>query len=201
MATACYASSGPLAIHWQAVTDARRGLPWAGFLAAVRALPAGQLWRHNQAGDLQRPDTTAGRRRLAELVVANAGRRGFTYSHWRLTAAVALAFRQATAQGFTVNASTESMAAADRAVDLGVRAVTVLPSDHPADRWRLTTPAGRPVVVCPQQRMPDRVTCGTCRLCHGRPSDVVVAFLAHGSRRAAADRIVRAAAGPAGGAA
>lgn len=48
----CYAESGPLALHWREVNNGTRGDTWPEFCAKVEALPAGQLWRHNQAGDL-----------------------------------------------------------------------------------------------------------------------------------------------------
>ena len=48
----CYAESGPLGLHWMAVTRAKRGTNWGEFLDAVRGIAAGSLWRHNQAGDL-----------------------------------------------------------------------------------------------------------------------------------------------------
>src|SRR5262245_37486486 len=63
----CYAGAGgPLAIIWNVVSRATerrphvslprggtlRTLAWATFCAAIRAMPLGTLWRHNQAGDL-----------------------------------------------------------------------------------------------------------------------------------------------------
>ena len=47
----CYAGSGPLSLHWDKVgTD--RGVSLESFCDTIRALPKGQVWRHNQAGDL-----------------------------------------------------------------------------------------------------------------------------------------------------
>ena len=48
----CYASGGPLAIHWRKVTEGLAGMPWKAFTAAIAQLPLGILWRHNEAGDL-----------------------------------------------------------------------------------------------------------------------------------------------------
>jgi hypothetical protein len=48
----CYADSGPLALHWAKVTAGDRGMQWSEFCDVIAALPAGQLWRMNQAGDL-----------------------------------------------------------------------------------------------------------------------------------------------------
>lgn len=189
----CYASSGPLAIHWAAVSDGRRGGTWSEFLEAVRDLPRGQLWRHNQAGDLWKPHTLIGQTALAALVAANRGRRGFTYSHHPLTLKVAAAFKTATANGFTVNASTESMAAADSAVRQGLRAVVVVPSTESRTRWQ--SPGGNPVVLCPAQRKGPQfagMNCATCRLCQARPQNVIIAFQAHGTNKRKIDQLITA---------
>src|SRR6187431_3010559 len=46
----CYAESHWLGKHWEKVTE--KGLDWSAFCLQIAALPEGQLWRHNQAGDL-----------------------------------------------------------------------------------------------------------------------------------------------------
>ena len=48
----CYGDGGPVALHWRAVSERRRGVPLGDFVAQVRQLPKYQLWRHNQVGDL-----------------------------------------------------------------------------------------------------------------------------------------------------
>lgn len=173
----CYAESGPLAIHWAAVTAGTRGTLWGEFLVRVAALPVGQIWRHNQAGDLYKPATKLGRLMLDALVEANRGRRGFTYSHHKRTPAVVQAFRAATANGFTVNASCHSEGEADAAMADGLRAAFVVPAGESRVSW--TTAGGNRAVVCPAQRI-DGITCETCQLCQRRPSHIAVAFKAHG---------------------
>ncbi len=64
----CYAGFGKLGGHWKGVGD--RGLPWPEFLQRVRALPAGQAWRHNVAGDL------AGAGAAVDYAALRAARRG-----------------------------------------------------------------------------------------------------------------------------
>ena len=83
MRAECYAASGPLALHWSKVTAGARGTDWPTFTAQIAALPDGQLWRHNQAGDLPVDNGTVDAVKLGQLVHANTGRRGFTYSHHR----------------------------------------------------------------------------------------------------------------------
>jgi hypothetical protein len=167
-------------LHWNAVTAGTRGTSWDNFLAAVAELPAGQIWRHNQAGDLYKPGTVIGRKALAQLVEANRGRRGFTYSHHKRTPATVQAFKAATANGFTVNASCETVAGADAAIANGLRAVFVVPANETRTAW--DTPDGNRAVLCPAQRR-DGVTCETCRLCQSRPQNVAIAFQAHGTGR------------------
>ena len=180
----CYATTGPLAIHWAAVNDGHRGVSWPDFLRLIRHLPHRQLWRHNQAGDMQDPSTIAGRTALKQLTIANRGKQGFTFTHHRLTRAVIEAFKAATAQGFTVNTSTETIEAADAAVSRGLRAVVVVPSTDTRRFWR--SPDGNRVVTCPAQ-IHEGMTCQRCQLCHARPQEVIVAFRAHGPLRRRVD--------------
>lgn len=185
----CYGDGGPLAIHWQAVTAGERGNHWAEFLAAVAALPAGQIWRHNQAGDLYKPGTVTGRTALAQLVEANRGKRGYTYSHHKRTAATVQAFKAATANGFTVNASCETVAGADQAIRQGLRAVFVVSSTENRTAW--DTPDGNRAVLCPAQRV-EGLTCERCGLCQSRPQNVAVAFKAHGTGRRKIEAVLSA---------
>lgn len=48
----CYAESGPLALHWNAVSKGGRGHDLDHFCHEIKRLPKGQLWRYGQAGDL-----------------------------------------------------------------------------------------------------------------------------------------------------
>ena len=186
----CYAESGPLNLHQLKVTAGERGTDWAGFLANIAALPAGQFWRHNQSGDLYRPGNAIGRKMLSQLVEASAGKKGYTYSHHKRTPLVIQAFKAATANGFTVNASCESEGEADAAMADGLRAVFVAPSTETRKQW--TTAGGNRAVVCPAQRM-EGMNCDTCRLCHARPSNIAIVFLAHGSQKKKVDAAIAAA--------
>jgi len=46
----CYAESGPLAMHWKAVTEGKRGGTLDALVDAIKRIPRGMVWRHNQAG-------------------------------------------------------------------------------------------------------------------------------------------------------
>lgn len=179
---ACYASSGPLALHWNAVSNGSRGTDWSGFVSAVASLPEGQLWRHNQAGDLPGDGHTVDPVALGQLVQANIGKRGFTYSHYRDSDSLAW-IKHANQWGFTVNLSGNDLADADTLADTGAGPVVcVLPSHQTTNT---VTPKGRRVVVCPATQRDD-TSCATCQLCQ-RQRDVIVGFPAHGTRRRVID--------------
>lgn len=174
----CYAASGPLSWGWAKVTKGALGTDWATFCAQVAALPEGQLWRHNQAGDLPGIGDAIDTRALSELVNANRGRRGFTYTHKPMTGQNAVAVHKANARGFVVNLSANDLGHADALAETGAGpVVVVLPSDQTANT---RTPAGRPVVICPAYRSDD-VTCATCGLCAKGDRKSIVGFPAHGS--------------------
>jgi len=191
-AKGCYAKGGPLAIHWRAITEGRRGGSWDAFCSSVSLLPEGQLWRHNQAGDLPGNGETIDSAALRQLVKANKGRRGFTYTHYLPTRSNLAAIRAANKGGFTVNLSADNLAEADQLA--GKKAgpvVVVLPSDAPE---KTVTPEGRQVIACPAETR-DSVTCASCQLCaradrHG----IIIGFRAHGSGKKAATVVARGAA-------
>lgn len=76
----CYVEGGKTALQWRKVSEGRAGMAWQAFCEAVAALPAGQLWRHNQAGDLPGEGDVIARQPLSALIAANQGKRGFTYT-------------------------------------------------------------------------------------------------------------------------
>lgn len=194
----CYAESGPLALHWRKVTRGERGEDWNGFLGSLAAtlasLPDRSLWRHNQAGDLPGDGDQIDGDRLRDLVKANHGKRGWTYTHKPVidgehAAENREAIRSANLSGFTVNLSANDLEHADRLADLGIAPVAVvLPSD--TEGRKTETPGGRPVAICPATLPGSDVTCATCGLCAvanlRRP---IVGFPAHGTGKKKADRV------------
>lgn len=187
---ACYAKHGPLAWQWSKVDKGEHAKAWSDFLADVHALPAGQLWRHNQAGDLPGEGDEINGTMLMALVEANRGKRGFTYTHKLVRGAPnALNYAwvyYANINGFTINLSANSLAEADRLAELDIGpVVTLLPSDA-AKNETLETPDGRTVVPCPATYQ-DNVSCSTCQLCQ-RQRAVIVGFPAHGSAKGRINR-------------
>ena len=189
----CYASAGgPLALHWRKVSEQGRGDDWQTFVSRISALPFGQLWRHNQAGDLPGENNSIDVAMLAELVDANEGKRGWTYTHKPVVGdgneatCNRAAVRDANERGFTINLSADNLAEADelKTADCGP-VVVVLPADSPL---AMSTPAGHKVIVCPAQRPGSKATCATCGLCQKQRA-VIVGFLAHGTQARAASAI------------
>jgi hypothetical protein len=180
---ACYAATGPMALHWAAVSNGQRGTDWSTFCSTIALLPEEQLWRHNQAGDLPGDGVRIDRDRLAELVTANAGRRGFTYTHYRGLQNWG-PIRAANNQGFTINLSANDLEDADVLLDTNAGPVVVVLPSTQTENTR--TPAGIRVVICPATQRDD-VSCATCQLCQRVDRRVVVGFPAHGTKRKVID--------------
>ena len=186
----CYADSGPLALHWDAVTRGDRGTDWRTFCDAIASLPDGQIWRHNQAGDLPMLEdgATIDAGAIADLVDANHGKRGFTYTHHALTSVNLDTLALANIGGFTVNLSANDLAHADVLIDTGLPIVVVLPAEQTTNT---VTPRGRKVIVCPATYR-ENVTCASCGMCAiADRGDTCIGFPAHGSGHAKASEVAR----------
>lgn len=187
----CYAESGPLLLHWRKVTNGERGVAFSAFLEALRSLPAGRAFRHNQAGDLPHNQGKISRTFIKGIVSSVKHLRAFTYTHHSLQMGENLQLlRYANRNGFTINVSCETERQVDDAIKAGLPAVMVANSAEQRTTWH--TEEGNIVIVCPAQRS-DSKTCADCMLCHKRGRKVAVAFLAHGTSKRKANAV---AAGP-----
>ena len=181
----CYAKSGPIALHWRKLAERERGMPWGEFCIAIASLPAGQLWRLNQAGDLPGRGESVNLGELRQLLRANRGKRGFSYSHKRSPEALA-AIREANDAGLVVNLSGNSLADADALAETGAGPVVcVLPANQTQNT---RTPAGRKVVICPATQR-EGVSCATCQLCARGARSVIIGFPAHGTQKRKASAV------------
>jgi len=164
-------------------------MSWGEFCNAVKGLYAGQLWRHNQAGDLPGENLSIDREALTMLVSANKGRKGFTYTHKPVlkgqanantVKANAKAIADANAKGFTINLSADNLSEADamHALNIGP-VVCIVPSSQ---NTNTVTPEGRKVVICPATQR-DGVSCASCRLCQNVKRSVIIGFPAHGIQK------------------
>jgi hypothetical protein len=182
----CYAEFHLLGHYWAEAADV--GLSWSDFLEWAWALPSGQLWRHNTAGDLPGSGDVLDVQALDELVryATAGGALGFTFSHKPLRRdAEREAVARANRAGFTVNLSADSIVDADRLLALGVAPVACLVAvgTRTGDR----TPDGRRLVVCPAQLHED-VSCAKCGLCSHADRRGVVGFMPHGQMSASIGR-------------
>ena len=176
----CYAKYGPLNLHWTLVSNGDRGVPFPEFLNQIRALPAGQLWRHNEAGDLPGQGDAINAGMLQALVDVNQGKRGFTYTHKPVVSHPenAEAIRQANRKGFTVNLSADSITEADELVALEIGPVAVVLPEH--TRKAFKTPRGNFVIVCPNA-LNEKAKCKSCQLCQKVDRKPIIGFPVHGS--------------------
>lgn len=181
----CYAEAGFYTrLNWDKIDSGERGGDWSQLCDSIAKLPEGQLWRHNVSGDLPHVDEVIDFGALSDLLEANEGKRGFTYTHHDMKrAANRKAVRLANKLGFTVNLSGNNPAHADELAALNIApVVTVVPADQVENT---TTPEGRKIVICPAA-IRDDVSCETCQLCQRSNRSVIIGFPAHGSRKAAA---------------
>ena len=208
----CYAETGPLAMHWKTVaypvgtsidgsTKKGRGLDMETFAASLRTLPRGSSFRHNQAGDLpSAKDGTIDAAALVPMLDAIKARslKAFTYTHHSTDTSThagqvnARIIARLTAAGLTVNASTESAQRADRlkAYAPNVPVVLTVTEEEAQQRGKhWSTPAGNAVVVCPAQST-EGMTCAQCMLCHKADRKSIVAFIAHGTSKAKARKVI-----------
>lgn len=181
---ACYAEAFHTRMTWDKV--AQRGTDLTGLTKAIAALPAGQVWRMNVAGDLPGDGETVDAHALGEIVRANIGKKGFTYTHKKSPEAIKWA-RLATQWGFTVNLSADDAGEADKLAATGLPVVAIVPMDTPR---HTTTPEGRPILVCPAQTV-DYMTCALCQMCQKADRRHIIGFRAHGMRARLADRTAR----------
>ena len=190
----CYAELGPLGMHWQKVSRGETGDAWPAFVARVAAFKPGTLWRHNAAGDLCGDGLTIDGPALMQLIAANAGKRGFTYTHYNpAIGRNAARIAEANASGFTINLSANNLRHADALAGLGIGpVVTVLPADAARPGLKITTAQGRKVTVCPATYRDD-VTCKSCGLCAIATRETIIGFPAHGVKAKRADAIARGA--------
>jgi hypothetical protein len=173
----CYAEDYYTRLHWDKVSEGERGKSWEKFLADIKSLPKHVLWRHNVAGDLRGANNRIDVRALEELVQANKGKNGFTYTHYPLDNPVNItAVMDANTNGFTVNGSANTLEQADNYRALGVPVVVILPEDAGKVSY---TPEGNKVVVCPAQTS-NKVTCASCGLCQAAKRDYIIGFRVHG---------------------
>lgn len=193
----CYAKYGPVGMHWRKLDagTSKNAKEWEGFLQDVKRIARGGLWRHNQAGDLNGADDVVDNVSLEQLVWANRGKKGFTYTHYPVLDNQSNysihnrnSIGNANSRGFTINLSGNDVNHADQLKALNIAPVVVL---MPRDAEKVShTPAGNKVVICPAENT-DKVTCMTCGLCAKADRDYIIGFRAHGTAAKTVEIIAR----------
>ena len=183
----CYAKYGNLRRHWDKVSSGERAKNWDSFLDAVRMQQKGALWRLSQAGDLPGYQGKIDRNKLEQIIAANKGRRGFTYTHKPLTKTNKDLIKHANENGFTINLSADSLKDADKKAALNIGPVAVPIAINKED-WPTHTPEGRKIVVCLADTK--GLTCTQCGLCAVAGRKSVVGFPAHGSGKKKIEAVI-----------
>lgn len=181
----CYADGGPLAILWKKVSSGAAGHKWDAFIEIVRGFKPGQMWRHNQAGDLPGKDNVLDGEKVYQLLEANSGKRGFTYTHYpmknRLNRAIV---KRANKEGFTINVSlnslTELEAAFNDPIYDGLPLTAVAPPEYENEKF--VEGMSKTAVVCPAVNGTAE-NCVSCGLCQKANRKVAIVFPAHGIRK------------------
>lgn len=180
----CYSEGHFVGMHWRRLSkpDGSGGIIWDKFCEMVSQLPKGQVWRHNEAGDLPGLGDEINASMLKKLIIANMGKAGFTYTHKPVLEDCGISvfnrvcIYESNTKGFCINLSANDLEQADTLYKLGIGPVVVtLTEDAPKE---LSTPKVKDVIVCPSQY--SEVTCKECKLCAKPKRQVIIGFRAHG---------------------
>ena len=184
----CYAKTGPVSWHWSKVSKGLRGDTFKDFLNKIKALPKGQLWRHNQAGDLPGNGEHLDADACADLTQANKGRRGFTYTHYDPTKnGNARTIKAMNKNGFTVNLSGNSVKHALELSALNIAPVVAVADSTTKGAFKLN---GKQFVQCPATTENNNISCATCQLCEVKTRKSIVYFPAHGTQKSKVNNIL-----------
>lgn len=189
----CYGEQWPLGSIWNMVEE--RGEPLAKVCQRIHGLPPRSRWRWGDVGDVPGCGGHISRRAIEQIVLANLGKYGWSYSHKPVLGDGAMAsknretIRWANDNGFTINLSAEGWKKADALADLEVGPVfAVLPHNWmDKQAWKRShTPQGREIRQCPAEI--SQVRCATCGgnrgpLCARAERDFIVGVSTHGCNR------------------
>ena len=178
----CYAKKGSIRLIWKEVKKGKSerwnkpfNNDYDSLLKEIKKLPPGQLWRHNQAGDLAHTgnNESIDFDKLKQLVKANKGKNGFTYTHKTQLEENFKKIKYANDKGFTINLSANDLKHADELKKHNLPIATIV-GTKPVNK----TPEGHKIKMCPSQmNKKKRITCEVCLMCSKSKRDYIVGFL------------------------
>lgn len=179
----CYAYGGNMRFHWNRLDRSRKKKhQWPEFIKQLKGLFPGYIFRYAQAGDLPGTNNNIDKPKMMELIDACRKIKAFCYTHKPVLSNSKQARKNreiisfANSKGFIVNLSAARLDLADHLASLNIApVVSIVPTDHPKHSF---TPAGRKVLVCPEQTI--GITCDRCMLCAKKDRKFIVAFRSHG---------------------
>jgi len=185
----CYASYSFLGNYWSKLSkgEVKNSGDFDWLLNKINDLPKGQLWRMNQAGDLDHIGGAINSAYISDLIKVNKGKKGFTYTHHNIDFAHnAVSIQSANRLGFTINLSANNLEQADYYISQKIApVVTLLPTDAEKVTY---TPKGNKIVACPAENS-DKINCGNCGLCYLADRDYIIGFRAHGTGKKIVSKI------------
>lgn len=147
-------------------------------------LPKGVLIRHNVAGDIAIPNTSAMDENLVELLDKTfEGYQAYTYTHCEPNKR---SFMIARHTNMVINFSCETESEVSKVMQAGLPAVITITQMPKKAVYK--TIYGDKVRVCPNQT--HGVTCKECKLCARRNRPFAIAFVAHGSQASKAKKVI-----------
>lgn len=185
----CYAENSHSKFQWNKIDngDLKSSVNFLQLTKAIKRLPMGALWRHNEKGDLLHNDGAIDKASLQAIVKANKGKNGFTYTHHNMTDENASAIKEASNNGFTINASANDIEQADNYIEKGLNTVVIMPLG--SDKVSYTN-NGNKVVLCPANK-DKNIQCTNCQLCQRDNRGFIIGFEAHGTRKKKVDIIAK----------
>ena len=185
----CYAHAGfHTRLNWDKLTRGERGDTWTALMNSISALPVNTLWRHNVSGDLPGDRDTISKSAVNDLVDANQGKRGFTYTHYPMDRHNSALIRKANKNGFTINASANNLNQASQYHKRGLPTVTIISENEHGAEWRKIERGDMSVIQCPAEYK--KTDCKACKLCSHATRKTVVGFTVHGSQKQRAENVI-----------
>lgn len=181
----CYADNGPLQLHWELITQQKRGVSFDDFLILLLKLKRFSELRYGQAGDLPKikDDTdTIDSDKLARLtaVIKQRKLKAYAYTHFPVMHHIANqnAIKHANINGFTINLSANNISEVDNLLALKIAPVAVIM--NPNAKKVSFTDQGNKIVICPAQTN-EKTRCVDCMLCQKHDRSFSIGFYPHGT--------------------